>query len=138
MKSDDEWIYRAMTENEGRPRDGSTAVTLGIRPNYDIEVDEIIPQTNGSYLVDAGISVRDLNERLRLNVPENGYYVTLAGFIMMKTGRLPTEGDAIDFEGNAYRIEQVVGRRIMRVRMTPNEPLEVEETEKVRISDDFT
>ena len=109
-----------------------------IQDEHDIEVDEIIPQTNGSYLVDAGISVRDLNERLSLNVPENGYYVTLAGFIMMKTGRLPAEGDAIDFEGNAYRIEQVVGRRIMRVRMTPNEPLEVEETEKVRISDDFT
>ena len=108
-----------------------------IQDEHDVEVDEIIPQTNGSYLVDAGISVRDLNERLRLNVPENGYYVTLGGFIMMKTGRLPHEGDSIDFEGNSYRIEQVSGRRIMRVRMTRNELPEVEETAKVRISDDF-
>ena len=89
-----------------------------IQDEHDVEVDEIVPQTNGNYLIDAGISVRELNERLGLGVPEEGQYVTLAGFILMKTGRLPTEGDEIEFEGDTYQINQMVGRRIMRVRLS--------------------
>ena len=89
-----------------------------IQDEHDIEVDEIIPQPNGSYLVDAGIAVHELNERLGIDVPENGYYVTLAGFIMMKTGKLPSEGETVEFDNHVYEIEQVVGRRIMRVRLT--------------------
>ncbi|MEJ2239565.1 MAG: transporter associated domain-containing protein, partial [Gemmatimonadales bacterium] len=98
-----------------------------IQDEHDIDVDEIIPQPNGSFLIDAGISVRDLNERLNVHVPENGYYVTLAGFIMMQTGRLPREGESIEWEGVVYQIEQVVGRRIMRVRMTGSGPVDSSE-----------
>lgn len=38
--SDEEWIYRAMVEDEGQPAIGVAAIKLGIRPGYDIEVDE--------------------------------------------------------------------------------------------------
>jgi putative hemolysin len=97
-----------------------------IQDEHDIEVDEIIPQPNGSYVVDAGIAVRELNERLGLAVPENEYYVTLAGFIMMRTGRMPDEGQTVDLESAAFVVEQVVGRRIMRVRVTKKQPEENE------------
>ena len=107
-----------------------------IQDEHDIEVDEIIPQPNGSFLVDAGISVRELNERLSLGVPENGYYVTLAGFIMMKTGRLPSEGDSVEFEGTTYHIEQVVGRRIMRVRLVKQTQKELDEGQSVNVADE--
>ncbi len=93
-----------------------------IQDEHDVEMDAIVPQPNGSYLVDAGIAVRELNERLGLHVPENGYYVTLAGFVMMQTGRLPAEGDTIEFDGDRYQVEQVVGRRIMRVHLTRGVP----------------
>lgn len=89
-----------------------------IQDEHDIEVDEIIPQPNGSYIVDAGITVRELNERLGLSVPENGYYVTLAGFIMMRSGSMPREGQSVELDGVTFLVEQVVGRRIMRVRVT--------------------
>lgn len=93
-----------------------------IQDEHDIEVDEVMRQANGTFLVDGGISVHDLNERLGMNLPENGHYVTLGGFIMMKTGRLPKEGDRISFEGRALITEQVAGRRIMRVRIVPDYP----------------
>jgi hypothetical protein len=35
----DEWIYRAMYDDKGKPKLGSSASTLGIRPGVDIEVD---------------------------------------------------------------------------------------------------
>jgi len=90
-----------------------------IQDEHDVEIDEIIPQRDGSYLVDAGISVRELNERLAVNLPENGYYVTLGGYMMMKTGRLAREGDRVDLDGHSLVTEQVAGRRIMRVRIIP-------------------
>jgi CBS domain containing-hemolysin-like protein len=51
----------------------------------------------------------------------------LAGFLLTRTGRLPREGEEIDFEGNIFRVEQMIGRRIMRVRMikAPPPPVEV-------------
>ena len=109
-----------------------------IQDEHDVEVDEIIPQPDGSYLVDAGISVRDLNERLSFGVPEDGHYVTLAGFILTRTGRVPSEGDEVEFENATYRVEQMVGRRIMKVRLTgkpPTDDIEDQE-EKERVGPD--
>ena len=107
-----------------------------IQDEHDIEVDEIVPQPDGSYVIDAGISVRALNERLHLSIPEHGYYVTLGGFMMMTTGRLPLEGDTIEFEDNSYEVEQMVGRRIMRIRMTRNAPMEAEDDQHVKVARD--
>lgn len=93
-----------------------------IQDEHDVEVDEVIPQPDGSYLVDAGISVRELNERLGMSLPENGPYVTLGGYIMMQTGRLPREHDRVELDACALVTEQVVGRRIMRVRIMRESP----------------
>jgi magnesium and cobalt exporter, CNNM family len=97
-----------------------------IQDEHDVEVDEVMRQANGTFLIDAGISVRELNERLHVNVPENGHYVTLGGFMMMKTGRLPREGDRVVVDGHTLVTEQVVGRRIIRVRMMENNGTETE------------
>ncbi len=105
-----------------------------IQDEHDIEVDEIIPQPNGSFLVDAGISVRELNERLSLGVPENGYYITLAGFIMMKTGHLPREGESIEFDGTRYQVEQVVDRRMMRIKLVKQPTDEADEHRQTNIA----
>lgn len=88
-----------------------------IQDEHDVEVDAMVPHADGSILIDSSISVRELNERLSLNIPENGQYVTLAGFLLTRTGRLPREGEEITFENNIYRVEQMMGRRIMRVRL---------------------
>jgi putative hemolysin len=97
-----------------------------IQDEHDVEVDFMVPHSDGSILIDSGISIRELNERLSLNVPESAHYVTLAGFLLARTGKLPREGEEIDFEGNIFRVEQMIGRRIMRVRLikAPQPPVE--------------
>ncbi|HLQ78696.1 MAG TPA: hemolysin family protein [Terriglobia bacterium] len=94
-----------------------------IRDEHDVEVDSMVAHADGSILIDSSISVRELNERLSLNIPETGQYVTLAGFLLTRTGRLPREGEEIAYENNIFRIEQMIGRRIMRVRRIKVEPL---------------
>jgi putative hemolysin len=89
-----------------------------IQDEHDVEVDSVVPHADGSILIDASISVRELNERLSLSIPDTGQYVTLAGFVLTQAGRLLREGEEISFDGNTFRVEQLMGRRIMRVRLT--------------------
>ena len=88
-----------------------------IQDEHDVEMDSVMPHYDGSIGIDASISVRELNERLSLNIPETGLYVTLAGFLLAQAGRLLKEGEEVEFEENRFRVEQMIGRRIMRVRM---------------------
>src|SRR5439155_5457460 len=83
-----------------------------IQDEHDLEVDSVVSHADGSIAIDASVSVRELNERLSLNVPENGQYVTLAGFLLAKAGRLMKEGEEVAFDDCIFRVEQMIGRRI--------------------------
>jgi putative hemolysin len=88
-----------------------------IQDEHDVEVDSVVPLSDGSAVIDASISVREFNERLGLSIPENGQYVTLAGFLLARAGKLLKEAEEVDFDGSIFRVEQMIGRRIMRVRL---------------------
>jgi putative hemolysin len=96
-----------------------------IQDEHDVEVDSVSKHADGSVRIDASISVRELNERLELNIPENGQYVTLAGFLLAKAGHIMKEGEEVIFEDYVFRVEQMIGRRIMRVRMTRCAPVTI-------------
>lgn len=67
----------------------------------------------------------ELLERTGVVVPEQGPYETVAGWLMSELGRLPEVGDSVEIEAGAFRIERLDGRRIDRVRYTPNrDPVE--------------
>jgi CBS domain containing-hemolysin-like protein len=61
----------------------------------------------------------ELLERTDVNVPEDGPYETVAGWLMSELGRLPVVGDTVEVNGGVFRIERLDGRRIDRVRYTP-------------------
>ena len=62
----------------------------------------------------------ELLERTDVNVPEDGPYDTVAGWMMSELGKLPTAGDTVTVNGGVFRVERMDGRRIDRVRFTPN------------------
>lgn len=88
-----------------------------IQDEHDVEVDSVVSYSDGTAILDAGASIRDLNEKLSLLLPESTQYATLAGFLLSVGGRLPREGEEIRFGSHVFRIEQMVGRRIVRVRL---------------------
>ena len=61
----------------------------------------------------------ELLERTDVNVPEDGPYETVAGWLMSELGRLPVAGDTVTVNGGVFRVERMDGRRIDRVRYTP-------------------
>lgn len=91
-----------------------------IDDEYDEEVrSQIVLEADGSYLLDGMLAVRDANQRLRLKLPENHSYTTIAGFLMAQAGRLLKPGDKLEGEGGSFTVERMDRFRIRRVRFEP-------------------
>ncbi len=98
-----------------------------ISDEHDVEVNEQInQQPDGSYILEGGLAVRDLNRRLDMHLPVSESYTTLAGFLMFEAGELLEAGDEVPFNGHIFRIEKAEKRRILKVRMTVAEDLPAE------------
>jgi len=89
-----------------------------ISDEHDEEVNEQIRERpDGTFILDGGLAVRDLNRRFGLHVPISDGYTTVAGFLMSEAGELLDEGEVVSFNGHRFVIEKVDKRRIIRVRM---------------------
>jgi CBS domain containing-hemolysin-like protein len=95
-----------------------------ISDEHDDEVNEQIDeQKDGSYILDGGLAVRDLNKRLGLNIPVSEGYTTIAGFLMSEAGQLLSEGQTVPFNGHTFYIEKVDRRRIKKVKLQKTEQI---------------
>lgn len=74
---------------------------------------------NSSVLFPGMIRPDELAE-MAIKVPDDGAYETVAGFIMSKVGRIPAVGDEVTIENGTLRVERMDGRRVDRVRFTPD------------------
>ncbi|MDD2366831.1 MAG: hemolysin family protein [Desulfuromonadaceae bacterium] len=76
------------------------------------------------YLIDGMLTVREVNLRLNLHLPEDATYSTIAGFLLAQSGRLLQQGEYIDFGEARFKVESVDGKRICQVRVTIADPTE--------------
>lgn len=89
-----------------------------ISDEHDEEVrEQIRQQADGSYALDGGLAVRDLNRKLSMNLPISEGYTTIAGFLMSEAGQVLEEGAEVPFNGHVFQINKVDKRRILKVIM---------------------
>lgn len=89
-----------------------------IADEYDEEVaEQIHKQEDGSYVLEGGLAVRDLNRQLDLSLPISESYTTIAGFLMAEAGQVLETGETVKFNGHEFLVEETNRRRIIRVRM---------------------
>jgi CBS domain containing-hemolysin-like protein len=67
-------------------------------------------------IVEGQIRVEDVNQELQLNLPQ-GDYETLAGFILMRLGRLPSTGESITYQDVQLTVVEMQGPRIKRIEL---------------------
>lgn len=88
----------------------------------DDEYDDVSPpqcfEENNDYILDGMLTVREVNLRLNLNLPEDAPYSTIAGFLLAQSGRLLQQGESIIFEDSLFKVESVERKRIRRVRVS--------------------
>ena len=81
----------------------------------DIE-DKIEKRRDGSFIIDASYSIRDLNERLSLDIPESTDYETLGGFILTQLQGMAKGGEIIYYGPYKFTVVGIGGRRIIKVK----------------------
>ncbi|MGZ3524631.1 MAG: hemolysin family protein [Thermodesulfobacteriota bacterium] len=87
-----------------------------IRDEHDVE-SPVIQLSDGTMLIDASISLRDLKEDYHIEVPESPEYETLGGFLMTALQKIPQAGDMVEIEGKKIKIVEMVGQRIAKVKL---------------------
>ena len=78
-----------------------------------------------NFRMDAGVAISEINEDLELDLPE-GDYQTLAGFMLDRLGRIPEEGDEVEYRDLRLTVKVMDGVRIEQVelRRSPLTPSE--------------
>jgi len=77
-----------------------------------------IQRQDGSWLLDGIIPVPELKDTLALEtVPEEdkGRYNTLSGMLMLMMGRIPSAGEAVEWESWRFEVVDMDGKRIDKV-----------------------
>ncbi|WP_411966150.1 hemolysin family protein [Haloferax sp. YSMS24] len=100
-----------------------------IQDEFDTGTQEpsIQKRDDGSYVVDGGVSIHDLNEQLDSRF-ESDDVETIGGLVFSRLGRVPEVGDQIDEDGYVLQVEAVDDTRIER--------LVIREAQEIQESDD--
>ena len=89
-----------------------------ISDEHDEEVNEQITQVNERiYALDGALAVRDLNRRLKTNLPEDENYTTIGGYLMSVAGHVLQPSEVIEAEGLRFIVEKVERRRLLNVTL---------------------
>ena len=70
-----------------------------------IEKMDIMPQTDGSYLIEGNVMLREINSRINWDLPTDGPK-TLSGLILETVQSIPEKNIGISIEG--YRFETIL------------------------------
>jgi magnesium and cobalt exporter, CNNM family len=76
-------------------------------------------------VLDGSFGIRDLESQYQLSVPRDGGFETLAGFVLARLQKIPRVGDAFDFEGHRFTVEEMEGHRIARIQIEKLQPAPV-------------
>ena len=90
-------------------------------------VKEIHPQPDGSWLVDGGVHVRDLNRVLHWTLPTDGPK-TLNGMILEYMEMIPEPGTSLMLHGHAIEITKTQKNAVKLVLIIPGTPAQHEQS----------
>lgn len=94
-----------------------------IQDEYDAKEEDLYVQVEENvYVVRGGASIKDINQRLSLALPEKSEYTTLAGFFLHEFGKIPHEGEALNYKDLQFAVERMSKHRISLLRVIRETP----------------
>jgi len=89
-----------------------------IDDEHDQPVRGCAPQSDGSFLVDGWVTIRDLNRRFDWRLPDDDAS-TIAGLVLHEARRIPDVGQDFVFHDFRFRVLRKRRNQITLMRMTP-------------------
>lgn len=79
-------------------------------------INKISKTSNDLYIVDASISINEINDEMNLDIPE-GRYETLAGFIIDRLQTIPEKNTRTNFKGYRFTIIETEKKKISKIQI---------------------
>lgn len=89
-----------------------------ISDEHDIKVEGVKRETDGSYVMDGTVTIRDLNREFDWRLPDEEAS-TLAGLVLHEARQIPVVGQVFSFYGFRIEILERQRNQIRRLRVTP-------------------
>ncbi len=89
-----------------------------ISDEHDIAVTGVRAESDGSFVVQGTVTIRDLNRELEWNLPDEEAS-TIAGLVLHESRRIPDVGQAFLFHGFRFEIMRRQRNQITLIRVTP-------------------
>jgi len=92
-----------------------------ILDEHDVHFAGVRPQTDGSFIVNGTVTIRDLNREFEWSLPDEEA-ATVAGLVLHEARRIPEVGQEFSFHGFRFRILRRQRNQITLLRLTPLAP----------------
>jgi CBS domain containing-hemolysin-like protein len=99
--------------------DAIEQLTGELEDEFDSPERPVLTTASGALLMDGGVNLRDLETQMQWSLPREGGVETLAGFLLMRLGHIPSEGESIVYGGRRLTVAAMDARRIARIRVEP-------------------
>jgi CBS domain containing-hemolysin-like protein len=99
--------------------DAIEQLTGELEDEFDDPARPILTTGGGALLMDGGVNLRDLETQMQWSLPRDGGIETLAGFLLMRLGHIPKEGESIVYENRRLTVVEMDNRRIAKIRVEP-------------------
>lgn len=88
-----------------------------IADEHDVEISGVSAESDGAYLVDGAVQIRDLNRALDWDLPDDEAN-TVAGLVLHEARSIPQIGQTFNFHGYRFTVKQRERNRITSLRVT--------------------
>lgn len=106
-----------------------------IRDEYDeAEETDVLKLDDDNYMLLGRVNIDEINEIFKLELPTD-HADTLGGLIYSELGRVPQPGELVTFNSAEFTVEEVVARRILKVKLHLAHPIEDQVSEEVNDAD---
>lgn len=90
-----------------------------IEDEYDDEEELFFLQSDGTWIVDARMNILDAQDQFNINIPQEGEYDTVGGYIFACAGAIPSKGFVIHQDDFEIEIVDSNERVVEKIRIKP-------------------
>lgn len=88
-----------------------------IQDEFDTDEDICRAVSDNTFFISARLDIDSINERLKLGIPKEENYETLAGYILNHTGRIPKQGEIFKIDHFVITVARATNTKIDIVKL---------------------
>lgn len=93
-----------------------------IRDEFDTEQPLFTATADGGFIVDAKMTISEVEEELNIELPEESEYDTVGGYVVTRMGKVPQKGEVFDENGFKITIIEADNRKIHKIKLSITTP----------------